>query len=83
MKKEYDFNKAKVHKGPIVKSNKVQKTFRLDEDVFDWLQLESKKTGIPYQTLTNSLLKKQMLDGNSLEIRISKIEQKIGMKKTG
>lgn len=45
-KKEYDFSKAKIHKGPLVvpnKENKIQKTFRLDEDVFEWLLIEGKR----------------------------------------
>jgi len=83
MKKEYDFSKAQVHKGPIIKPNKIQKTFRLDEDVFNWLQEQSKKSGIPYQTLMNSLLKKIIVNNGSLEDRVLKIEQKLKMKKTG
>ena len=82
MKREYDFSKAKIHKGPIVKANKVQKTFRLDEDVFNWLQEVSKKNGLPYQTFMNSLLKKQMLELDSLEIRVSKIERKLKLNKS-
>ena len=81
MKKEYDFSKAKLHKGPLVKANKIQKTFRLDEDVFEWLLLESKKNGMPYQTYMNSVLKKQMKFTFSIEERIDKIEQKLKIKK--
>lgn len=83
MNKEYDFSKAKIHKGPIIKPNKIQKTFRLDEDVFNWLQEQSKKSGIPYQTLMNSLLKKLILNDESLELRVLKIEQKLKMRKAG
>ena len=86
MKKEYDFSKAKVHKGPIVppsKSNKIQKTFRLDEDVFEWLLKEGKKKGIPYQTLMNAYLKQMMNQEESLLERIEKIEAKLNMKKSG
>lgn len=86
MKKEYDFSKAKVHKGPIVapaKSNKIQKTFRLDEDVFEWLLAESKKKGIPYQTLMNAFLKQMMNQEQSLIERVEKIEARLKMKKSG
>ena len=84
MKKEYDFSKAKVHKGPIVKkANKIQKTFRLDEDVFDWLVHEGESKGIPYQTLMNSLLKQVMLEETSLEERVARIEAKLKVKKSG
>lgn len=86
MKKEYDFSKAKIHKGPIVKpvkGNKIQKTFRLDEDVFEWLLSESKKKGIPYQTLMNAYLKQLMNQEDSLLERVEKIEAKLNMKKSG
>lgn len=85
MKKEYDFSKAKVHKGPIVaptKGNKIQKTFRLDEDVFEWLLSESKKKSIPYQTLMNAYLKQLMNQESSLLERVEKIEAKLNMKKS-
>jgi uncharacterized protein (DUF4415 family) len=84
MKKEYDFSKAKTHKGPILpKGSKVQKTFRLDEDVFEWLVKEGKQLGIPYQTLMNSLLKQLMNQDATLLERIEKIEAKLNMKKSG
>ncbi len=85
MKKEYDFTKAKVHKGPIVtnKGNKIQKTFRLDEDVFEWLVKEGKRRGIPYQTLMNSLLKQTMSQEVSLIERVERLEAKLNVKKSG
>lgn len=85
MKKEYDFTKAKVHKGPIVsgKGNKIQKTFRLDEDVFEWLVREGERRGIPYQTLMNSALKQLMNQEADLLKRVEKIEAKLNMKKSG
>jgi uncharacterized protein (DUF4415 family) len=83
MKKEYDFSKAKLHKGPIVKKgNKVQKTFRLDEDVFEWLVHEGETRGIPYQTLMNSLLKQVMQGASSLEERLTRVEAKLNIKKS-
>jgi uncharacterized protein (DUF4415 family) len=85
MKKEYDFSKAKIHKGPIVssKGNKIQKTFRLDEDVFEWLVKEGGRRGIPYQTLMNSLLKQLMLQEATLLERVERIEAKLNIKKSG
>jgi predicted DNA binding CopG/RHH family protein len=85
MKKEYNFSKAKVHKGPIVPaSKKLQKTIRLDEDVLDWLIQESTKRGIPYQTLLNSILKNAMNSGSiDLEERLSRIEEKLNIKRAG
>lgn len=85
MKKEYDFSKAKVHKGPIVsnKGSKIQKTFRLDEDVFEWLVKEGRRRGIPYQTLMNSLLKQMMNQEATLLERVERIEAKLKIKKSG
>src|SRR5256885_2373557 len=84
MKKEYDFSKAKLHKGPIVKkANKIQKTFRLDEDVFEWLVHEGEVKGIPYQTLMNALLKQVMHGESSLEERVTRIEAKLNVKRSG
>lgn len=83
MKKEYDFSKAKVHRGPIIKDKKLQKTIRLDPDVFAWLLEQSESRGVPYQTLLNSLLKQQMKKEKSLIDRIERIEAKLGIKKSG
>jgi len=86
MKKEYDFSKAKIHRGPVVaptKGHKIQKTFRLDEDVFEWLLKESKSKGIPYQTLMNAYLKQIMNQEESLLKRVERIESKLKMKKSG
>ena len=84
MKKEYDFSKAKIHKGPIVSSKgKLQKTFRLDEEVLEWLVREGQTRGIPYQTLMNSLLKQLMNQEETLLERVEKIEAKLSMKKSG
>ncbi len=65
------------------KGNKLQKTFRLDEDVFEWLVREGKARGIPYQTLMNSLLKQLTSQEESLLERVEKIEAKLNMKKSG
>ena len=85
MKKEYDFSKAKLHTGPIVsnKGNKIQKTFRLDEEVFEWLVKEGARRGIPYQTLMNSILRQSMNQETTLLERVEKIEAKLNMKKSG
>jgi uncharacterized protein (DUF4415 family) len=78
MKKEYDFKKGKVHRGPIVKSKgiKIQKTFRIDLEIYNWLVKEGQRKGIPYQTLMNSILKSFMENNEmvSLEKRIRRIE---------
>jgi uncharacterized protein (DUF4415 family) len=83
MKKEYDFSKAKVHKGPIVKKDKkLQKTFRLDSKVFEWLVREGERRGIPYQTFMNSLLKQLMSSEDTLVERVERLEAKLGVKRS-
>jgi uncharacterized protein (DUF4415 family) len=83
MKKEYNFSKAVVHDGPIISNHekKLQKTFRLDVDVFEWLVKEGKKRGIPYQTLMNSLLKQMIHQEETLLDRVEKIESILNLKK--
>ena len=84
MKKEYDFTKAKLRKGPLSGSKKkLQKTIRLDEDVLDWLIVESKRRGVPYQTLMNSLLKQVMNQEEDLVRRVERLEAKLNAKKSG
>ena len=61
MKKEYDLKEANwKSRTKALKSAKVSKTFRIDLDVFAWLQEESDRTGIPYQTLLNAKLREAM-----------------------
>jgi hypothetical protein len=57
-------------------------TFRLDEDIFEWLSSESKKKrGIPNQTLMNSLLKQIVYATSDLETRLARIESKLKLRK--
>ncbi|MBV2168838.1 MAG: BrnA antitoxin family protein [Bdellovibrio sp.] len=57
------------------------KTFRLDPDVLEWLEIEGEKQGMGYQTFLNWFLRKSM-DGNaSLEERIERLEQVVYKKK--
>lgn len=79
MKNEYSFSRAK--KGKVAKEVKVVKTFRLDPDVLEWLEIEGEKQGMGYQTFLNWFLRKSM-DGNaSLEERIERLEQVVYKKK--
>ena len=83
MKSEYDFSKAK--KGKTVKNIKdlkVIKTIRLDADVLSWLEAESEKQGMGYQTYLNWFLRKSMEAGESFEERLKKLEQAVFKKKT-
>lgn len=79
MRDEYSISKAK--KGKVAKEVKVVKTFRLDPDVLEWLEIEGEKQGMGYQTFLNWFLRKSM-DGNaSLEERIERLEQVVYKKK--
>lgn len=57
--KEFNFSSAK-RVGDKFKGAKISKTFRVDLDVFSWLQEEAERTGIPYQTLMNAKLREAM-----------------------
>ena len=62
MKKEYDLKKLKKKgEGAVIsKETKIQKTIRLDADVFSWLIKEANHRGTGYQPLINMLLKEKM-----------------------
>ncbi len=58
MKRKYDFSKAK--KAKKSKDLKVIKTFRLDPEILNWLEVEGEKQGMGYQTFLNWFLRKSM-----------------------
>ena len=92
MKKDYDLSKMKLKKKGAVapKSTKVQKTIRLDVDIFEWLQDEGDGQGIGYQTFLNQFLRDSMVRSHQQEnlqeifktlkthdVKIKRIEKKI------
>jgi len=79
MKNQYDFSKAR--KGKRAKDLKVIKTFRLDPDILEWLEVEGERQGMGYQTFLNWFLRKSMEQSESVEERLSKIEEAIFKKK--
>jgi len=81
MKKNYDFSKGK--KGKTAKEIKVSKTFRLDADILEWLEEQGEAEGMGYQTYLNWFLRKSMLEKESVEERLEKLEKKVFQKKTG
>jgi len=78
MRSTYDFSNAKSLKRP--KEIKVLKTFRLDPDVLNWLEVEGEKQGMGYQSFLNWFLRKSMVENLSLEERVEKIEKIIYQK---
>jgi len=60
MKDGFNFDEAKQNERALHREMKISKTFRIDGDVFLWLQAEAERTGIPYQTLMNAKLREAM-----------------------
>lgn len=58
VKDEYDFSSAV--RSRFYKSKKVSTTLRLDDDVLLYLKKKAGEQHIGYQTLINSLLRKQL-----------------------
>lgn len=75
MKNEYDFSKAK--RARKAKDLKIVKTFRLDPEVLNWLEVEGEKQGMGYQTFLNWFLRKSMNSGDSFEERLVKLEKTV------
>ena len=57
MKKEYDISKLKKAEPKYTKHLKESVTIRLDPNVINYFKGLSEKTGIPYQSLINYILK--------------------------
>lgn len=57
MKKEYDFSKLKKAEPKYMKHLKESITMRIDPQVIDYFKKLAVKTGIPYQSLINYVLK--------------------------
>ncbi|MFC2075036.1 BrnA antitoxin family protein [Bdellovibrionota bacterium] len=57
MKKEYDFSKLKKAEPKYLKHLKEAVTIRLDPNVITYFKSLALKTGIPYQSLINYILK--------------------------
>jgi uncharacterized protein (DUF4415 family) len=66
MKKRRD--SSKKAKG-YSRARKVQKTIRLDEDIVETCQKTAERSGIPYQTLINLILRQYLAEKKSVEIR--------------
>jgi uncharacterized protein (DUF4415 family) len=80
MKDEYDFSKARRAR-KTAKNLKVIKTVRLDLEVLVWLEREGEKQGMGYQTYLNWFLLQAVHRRQSLEERVSKLEEALFKKK--
>lgn len=56
MREEYDISKLNPRKNPYTGRLRRQVTINIDNDTIDYFKTESKKSGLPYQTLINSYL---------------------------
>ena len=79
MKNEYDFSKAK--KGKVVKELKVTKTFGLDPDILEWLEEQSERQGMGYQTFLNWFLRQAMRPEQDVVERLKRLEEVVFTKK--
>lgn len=68
MKKEYDFSKG--IKNPYTKKLKTRVSINFDNDVIEYFKKQSLKTGIPYQTLINLLLKEYAKNNKTIKIEL-------------
>jgi uncharacterized protein (DUF4415 family) len=65
-RKGFDFSKAR--RGPVIKTNKVPITIRLDPDVIQWFK-DQVKGGGSYQSLINDALRAH-IEGKDLDERL-------------
>ena len=79
MKSEYNFSKAK--RARKSKELKVTKTFRLDPEVIEWLEVQGEKEGMGYQTYLNWYLRKAIEGPHSIEDRLDRLEKTVFKKK--
>ena len=56
MREEYNIKELNPRKNPYTNRLKKQVTMYIDNDAVEYFKKESKKTGLPYQTLINLYL---------------------------
>ena len=90
MKRNYDFSKAAVIKGPLNSKSQVdtalreQKTLtsiRLDNEIIEIAKKRAAKEGVGYLTWLNKKLRTAVLGEEDLEVRIQKLEKVVFKKK--
>ncbi len=90
MKRNYDFSKGAVIKGPIKSKSQVesalreQKTLtsiRLDNEIIEVAKKKAKDDGVGYLTWINKKLRNAVLGEEDLTDRIEKLEKAVFKKK--
>ena len=91
MKRNYDFSKGAVLKGPIksksqvenaLKEQKTLTSIRLDSDIITVAKQKAQDEGVGYLTWLNKKLRSAVLGEEALEDRIEKLEKAVFKKKS-
>ncbi len=62
----------------MAKAKKIKITVNVDEDLLESLKLRSDKTGVPYQTLLNRVLRAAMQEKSTDEVsRLDRLEREV------
>jgi uncharacterized protein (DUF4415 family) len=90
MKRNYDFTKAAVIKGPIkskaqveaaLREQKTLTSIRLDADIVNEAKKRAEAEGVGYLTWLNKKLRAAVLGEADLESRVQKLEKTVFKKK--
>jgi|GEM_PF-2014029 len=90
MKRNHDFSKAAVIKGPLKSKSQVdaalgeQKTLtsiRLDKEIVEVAKQKAQEAGVGYLTWLNKKLRSAVLGEEALEDRVQKLERAVFKKK--
>ncbi len=90
MKRNYDFSKAAVIKGPIksksqvdnaLKEQKTLTSIRLDSEIISVAKQKARDEGVGYLTWLNKKLRSAVLGEEDLEGRVKKLEKAVFKKK--
>jgi uncharacterized protein (DUF4415 family) len=90
MKRNYDFSKAAVIKGPIksksqvdnaLKEQKTLTSIRLDTEIITVAKQKAQDEGVGYLTWLNKKLRSAVLGEEDLEGRVKKLEKAVFKKK--
>jgi predicted DNA binding CopG/RHH family protein len=68
---------TKSMRSKVAKSKKIKITINIDDDLLASLRGKSEKTGIPYQSLLNRLLRDAVNKFSDEESRLDKLEREV------
>jgi uncharacterized protein (DUF4415 family) len=90
MKRNYDFSKGSVIKGPLkdksqvdaaLKEQKTLTSIRLDSEIIEVAKQRAEEEGVGYLTWLNRKLRSAVLGEEGLEDRVQKLEKAVFKKK--